>query len=57
VGPHRGRVTRVRERWQGDALRVELGPEANTAFKDIFSPTQLLRERIAEPVAPPNAGS
>lgn len=51
VGPYHGRITRVRERWQGGSLRVELGPEADKAFKDVFSPTQLLRETTAEPDA------
>lgn len=53
VGPYRGRITCVRELWQGDRLRVALGPEADHAFKDIFSPTQLLREANAD--APPNS--
>ncbi len=51
VGPHRGRVVRVREHWQADNLRVDLGPAADTQYQDIFSPTQLLREPIDEPVA------
>jgi hypothetical protein len=56
VGPHRDRITRVRSRWQGDSLRVELGPEEDETFNDIFSPTQLLSEPNAEPDAAPNAG-
>jgi hypothetical protein len=51
VGPHCGRVTQVREHWQGNSLRVELGPEAEKAFQDIFSPTQLLKTTDLEPCA------
>lgn len=53
VGPYRNRLTQVRSRWQGDSLRVELGPEADETYKDIFVPTQLLRVPDGEQIAPP----
>lgn len=43
-GSHKGRISRVYSTWQGDTLRVELSAKEKEQFKDIFSPTQLLRE-------------
>ena len=51
AGPHKGRITRVYSTWQGNSVRVELGEEAKKTYKDVFSPTQLLREDDDEPEA------
>ena len=42
-GPHKGRIVRVYSRWRGNTVRVELGGQAKELYRDIFSPTQLLR--------------
>ena len=42
-GSHDGILTHVYSGWQGNSLRVDLGEEAKTNFKDIFEPTQLLK--------------
>lgn len=49
AGPHRGSVTTVYSCWQGDSVRVRLGPKEEEEFKDVFQPTQLLREEETEP--------
>lgn len=48
AGPYRGQITTVYSSWQGDSVRVRLGPEEETKFKDVFQPTQLLREDKTE---------
>lgn len=48
AGHHRGRVVRVYSLWKGDAVRVVLGEKEEEAFGDVFSPTELLKERDAE---------
>lgn len=48
-GPHKGRISKVYSKWQGNTLRVELGDKEADDFKDIFSPVQLLRESGADP--------
>lgn len=50
-GPHKGRVSRVYSTWQGNTLRVDLGASEKDAYKDIFSPVQLLREEHVDPDA------
>jgi hypothetical protein len=47
VGSHRGKVARIYSTWQGDTFRVELGSDAEKSYKDIFSPTKVLRSAIA----------
>jgi len=44
VGPYRGYISRVYKSWQGDSVRVELGQKAKDDFKDIFGPTQILKQ-------------
>jgi hypothetical protein len=44
IGPHRGTVTTVYSTSQGDSVRVVLGQDEENKYKDIFLPTQLLRE-------------
>ena len=48
VGPHKGRISKVYEIWQGGNLRIVLGDEEEESFRDIFGPTQLLREDDVE---------
>jgi hypothetical protein len=44
AGPYRDRICRVYALWQGCAVRVDLGEWEQRKLRDIFSPTQLLRE-------------
>lgn len=43
AGPHRGTVTRIYSGWQGDSVRVDLGPAAQNTYEDVFSPIEILR--------------
>jgi hypothetical protein len=43
-GRHRGRVGRIYSEWQQGQVRVDLGEEEKKRCRDIFSPSQLLRE-------------
>lgn len=42
-GPKAGTVASVYSEWQGDSVRVDLGPDAQERFEDVFTPTELLR--------------
>jgi hypothetical protein len=46
--PHRDKVARIYSTWQGSTFRVELGRDAETNYKDIFSETQLLRAMMPD---------
>lgn len=43
VGPHCDQIAKIYSTWQGGTFRVELGPDAEKSFTDIFSEAQLLR--------------
>ena len=45
VGKNRGRVVKVYSQWQHDQFRVELGPEAEDKYQDVFSPFEVIRVR------------
>lgn len=53
VGPHQGKVVRVRTAWQHDDVRVDLGTAAAERFEDVFGPLALIR--ADPPDAPPEA--
>ena len=42
-GKYDGTVTHIYSTWQGNAVRVDLGEQAKTSYRDVFGPTQLLR--------------
>lgn len=48
VGPHRDHVARVYALWQGPSVRVDVGEKEKKNLKDIFAPTELLREPTDE---------
>jgi hypothetical protein len=56
VGPHSGRITTIVSPWQGRSYRVNLDEESEKTFKDIFGSDQLIKNKDAEPGAPPNGG-
>ncbi|MFP4052741.1 MAG: KOW motif-containing protein [Phycisphaerae bacterium] len=45
AGPHRDKIVHVREKWQGNQVRVDLGERDDERFTEVFSPWQLLREQ------------
>jgi hypothetical protein len=42
-GPHSGTIAPVYSTWQGNQVRVHLGPAAADNYSDVFAPTDLLR--------------
>jgi hypothetical protein len=45
AGQYAGRVTTVREGWQGNSVRVDLGEEACKAGEDVFIGAEIIRVR------------
>jgi hypothetical protein len=45
VGANKGKVAQVYSTWQGSSVRVDLGQDLKDELKDIFSSTQLIKEK------------